>query len=77
VALLEAENDQWTVDRESHTNDIGICQINKYWHPWIVNHEKFFDPYWQIERCLTLYLEGETFYGARGIPVTIKRFYIK
>ena len=77
VALLEAENDQWTVDRVGITGDIGLCQISPYYHPWITSHEKFYDPYWQLDACLALYNKGERFYGADNIHNTITRFYIK
>ena len=77
VALLEAENDQWTLDRVGITGDIGICQISPYWHPWITNHEMFYDEDWQLDRCRQLWELGETFYGASRIPTTIKRFYLQ
>lgn len=44
--------------------DYGLCQINKWYHPEIVNNTKFFTDYkYQIDQCWKLYKWGTRFYG--------------
>ena len=81
LALLDAENGLWTMDRQSNargTNgayDYGFCQVNKGWHAEVVNDERFFtDPKWQLEQCYRLYKGGTRFYGASKIWKTKQNF---
>jgi len=68
IYLLKAENGEISVDRKSPVNsngyrDYGLCQINKGYHPGIVNDERFSDYKWQLDQCYRLYKGGTTFYG--------------
>lgn len=67
LSTLEAENGLWTSDRKSEVpgeDSYGFCQINAYYHPEIVNDERFFsDPYWQLDQCWSMYQGGVAFYG--------------
>lgn len=46
--------------------DYGLCQVNKWYHPKIVNDKRFFtDIDFQIENCVKLYRWGTKFYWAR------------
>ncbi len=46
--------------------DYWLCQINKGYHPKIVNDKRFFtDVDFQISSCVTLYKWGTKFYGAK------------
>jgi len=63
ILTLNAENGQWTPDRIGSTGDIGFCQISPYWHPEIVSDPNFYNPYWQLDKCLSMYQGGVTFYG--------------
>lgn len=81
LALLDAENALWTIDRPSGLvgnngyRDYGFCQINKGYHKEIVNDERFFtDAKWQLEQCYKLYKGGTTFYGKKNIWKTKKHF---
>jgi len=74
LALLDAENGLWTPDRVGVTGDIGFCQISPYYHPQITNDTRFYDPYWQIEKCYELYKGGTTFYGKKNIYKTKLNF---
>ena len=75
LALLDAENSLWTLDRSSPTNDWGACQVNRYYHPEIVNHPLFFtDAEWQLQKCWELYNAGVKFYGIKNAWKTKKNF---
>jgi len=77
VLTLEAENWNWTSNRVHNKpywrnwrkyNDHGLCGISDYYHPQVVSHPQFTDPYWQIRKCHELY-EGWTrfyWYDVRG-----------
>ena len=43
--------------------DYGLCGINSYFHPQIVNDPKFQDWKWQMDTCYQLWDGGVTFYG--------------
>ena len=43
--------------------DYGLCGINSYFHPQIVNDPKFQDWKWQMDTCFQLWDGGVTFYG--------------
>ncbi len=46
--------------------DYGLCQINKWYHPKIVNNKDFFTNVdFQIANCVHLYKGGTVFYGAK------------
>lgn len=83
VALLEAENGLWTIDRQSNCVDdnwirepsFWFCQIHKWYHPEIVNDPKFFTDWkWQIDRCHELYVGWTPFYWKSNIAKTKQRF---
>jgi len=84
VALLDAENWERSIDRQSNarypkTNirekSYWFCQIHKPDHPEIVNDSRFLtDRKRQIDQCLILYKWGTKFYWRINIPITIKRF---
>ena len=74
IYLLEAENHTWNTTTVSYTGDVGLCQINSYWHPDIVKNPNFKDWKWQIRTCYSLYKNGTTFYGKYRIPKVINRF---
>jgi hypothetical protein len=76
LGTLEAENGLWTKDRVGVTGDIGFCQISPYYHPHITNHESFYDPYWQLDKCLELYRGGTRFYGADHRHQHFEKFYL-
>ena len=63
ILTLESENGLWTPDRVGTTGDIGFCQISPHYHPQVVNHPNFYDPYWQLRKCLEYYQGGVRFYG--------------
>lgn len=74
VKLLVAENGTVNPQRRSDkigSNgywDYGLCQINKGWHPEIINDKRFFTDWkFQIEKCHELYENGTTFYGKNNI----------
>ena len=73
--MMEAENDQWTVDRVGITDDVGLCQVSPVHHPWITSHPEFYDTVWQVDRCRQLWEIGTRFYGSDNIHITINRFY--
>ncbi len=78
LATLDAENSKWTPLRKSPTGDYGICQVNKYYHPDIVNDPRFFTaPFWQIEKCWELYEGGTRFFGFDARYKTINNFTCK
>ena len=72
---MEAENGSWDHKRQSNyvkngirEQSYGFCQIHKYYHPEIVNNEKFFnDQEWQLQQCYKLYKGGTIFYGKNNI----------
>lgn len=70
IYLLEAEAG-WRFDavgvNKDGSKDSGVCQINHYWHPEIVNNPNFQDKYWQLEQCYRLYSGGTKFYGMSKI----------
>lgn len=81
VALLEAENWLWSIDRRSILlwanwyYDYWFCQVNKWYHPHIVNDSRFWNDWkWQIDRCHELYVWGTTFYWKRMVWKTKQRF---
>lgn len=74
LALLDAENGQWTVDRVGVTKDIGFCQIAPQYHPEVVNDPNFYDPEWQLRKCYEFYKGGVTFYGKKNVWKTKKNF---
>jgi len=81
LALLDAENGFWTIDRKSRKvgkngyYDYGFCQINKGYHSEIVNDKRFFtDAHWQLEQCYNLYKGGTTFYAKKNINITKPNF---
>ena len=83
VALLDAENGQRNMYRKSDKvgdngyYDYGLCQINQWWHPEIVNTKQFWaDRKFQIDKCLELYKGWTKFNGKANIPKTIKRFLV-
>jgi hypothetical protein len=67
VAQLNGENGMWSVDRVGVTGDIGFCQIAPQWHPKIVNDPNFYDPEWQLNKCLELYRGGTKFYAPKTL----------
>lgn len=74
VYLLNAENGQWTHKRRHPKipgtigTDWGMCGINDYYHPTIVNNALFFTDWkWQMNQCYRIWKGGTTFYGARNI----------
>jgi hypothetical protein len=74
VIMLEAENGMWSHDRRHDPSlntvgvDWGFCGTNDYYHPSIVNDERFIgNPYWQMEKCLELWKKGTTFYGWKTV----------
>ena len=84
LALLEAENALWKIDRKSTkiakngVRDIGFCQINPNYHPKITNNKRFLtDAKWQLEQCWKLYKGGTKFYGKKNVHKTIKNFNCK
>ena len=84
IALLEAENWLWTIDRQSLSgywrngklyHDYGFCQISNYYHPTITGDARFYTDWkWQIGKCYELYIGGTTFYGLNNVHITKKRF---
>ena len=72
IWLLLAENGALTIDRKSDIGyrrngklyfDYWFCQVSEYYHPKIVNDERFFtDEDWQLEQCRQLYKGGTVFY---------------
>jgi len=84
LALLKAENGQFTTDRRHNQPywrkgkqyyDWGACGVSDYYHSETVNDERFFtDTKWQLEQCWRLYAGGTTFYGAKRIPQMRKDF---
>ena len=87
IALLEAENGLWSIDRRSNIGyvrkwktyyDYWFCQISEYYHPNIYNDPKFYTDWkWQIDKCYKLYKWGTKFYGINNIHKTKKRFLTK
>lgn len=70
VLTMNAENGGWNIDRRSGLiwanwyYDYGLCQINKWYHPEIVNDKRFYTDYKRhIEQCRNLYKWGTRFYG--------------
>jgi len=62
--LLKAENGEISLNRKSSTGDYGLCQINKKYHPEIVNDPRFFTDYkFQVDKCFELYKNGTKFYA--------------
>ena len=74
LALLDAENSQWTTDRVGVTKDIGLCQISPYYHPEVVKHPQFYEAEWQIRKCLEMYKGGVTFDGKENVHKTRRNF---
>jgi len=79
--LLKAENGLITPGRRSLTKgkngyyDYGFCQINKGYHPKIVEDKRFFTDWkWQMNKCLELYHNNTKFYGKKNIP-KVKKFF--
>ena len=85
VYLLEAENGMWDFKRRSEYYKDGIrepsygfCQIHAYYHPEIVNDERFFtDQEWQLKKCYELYKDGVEFYGRSKIWKARQNIYFK
>ena len=69
VYVLNGENGLWTHDRVHNpgANTVGVDMgfgINSYFHPEIVNDEKFWNDWkWNIDRTFQLWDSGVTFYG--------------
>ena len=78
LALLDSENGLWTPDRihvnKNGTKDVGFCQINKFYHPEIVNDKRFSDPEWQLNQCFSLYKSNTKFYGEKNVKKNYKEF---
>lgn len=81
LALLKAENGEFTIDRVSDLvgvngyRDVGYCQINIGYHPEIYYDPRFkTDMRWQLEQCWKLYKGGTKFWGAKNIPRMKKDF---
>lgn len=56
-------SDNWSDDCRRERS-FGFCQINKVYHPRIVNDERFFsDPKWQMQQCYKLWKGGTKFFG--------------
>ena len=45
------------------SRDVGIGQINSYFHYEIISNERYSDPYFQIQQAWKLYKQGTRFYG--------------
>lgn len=61
---LEKENGgTWSTTITSSTNDVGICQINKTYHPKVVSDPRFKDWKWQLDTCWKMYKGNVRFYG--------------
>jgi len=67
VLLIECENWSRKLDKKSQVpweESYGLCQINKYFHPKIVNDVRFFTDYKrQIDQCYKLMKWWTAFYG--------------
>ena len=64
VLTCNSENNQtWDENIKSPTNDFGICQINAYYHSWIVNSPEYKNWKYQINMGWELYRIGTTFYA--------------
>lgn len=89
ILTINAENWWWNMKLRSYIvwsnwyYDYGLCQINKWYHPEIVNNQKFFTDWkYQIDNCRKLYKWWTTFYWyyhryerARGlIEINGKRY---
>jgi len=82
LAMIDAENGLWTPDRQSEVyhngyreQSYGFCQINKKYHPEIVNDPRFWgDPKWQLEKCYELYINGTSFSGMSKVDKTKQNF---
>lgn len=74
IYTLKAENGHITIDRRSDKigkngwYDYGYCQVNKGYHPKVVNDPRFFtDMKWQLDQCYRLFKGGTTFYGKNRV----------
>jgi hypothetical protein len=73
IILLTTENGEFTYQRihpkvkGAVGRDTGLCGVNTYWHPDIVNDSRFYTDWkWQLRECYRLYTSGTTFYGILG-----------
>ena len=76
--MLNGENGRWDYQRVHNPSanavgtDMGFCGVNSYWHPEIVNDERFMtDWQWQMDTCYQLWAGGTTFYGYSTKNITI------
>lgn len=74
IYTIEAENDKWDETTVGPTNDVGICQISKKYHPEVVGDKNFKDWKWQIRKCWDFYRGGVRFYGHDRIGEMVDRF---
>jgi len=75
IYTMEYENmGTWSTTLTNSTNDHGITQINKKYHPQIVNDPRFKDWKFQIEQGWKLYKSGTRYYGHDHRWKVVKNF---
>lgn len=82
--LIEAESGWVSLDRKSNTGywrngkkywDFGLAQISEYYHPEIVNDERYFTDYkFQLDKAYELYKGWTVFYWMNNVHKVAKKF---
>lgn len=84
IATLDQENWLRDMKRQSLVYDKfwredsrWFCQVNRYYHPEIVNDERFFTDWeWQLDKCRELYKWGTKMFGYNKRANSYSRFII-
>lgn len=75
LATLDAENGLWTPDRIGDGgHGHGFCQVDDRYHQNILDDPNFKDPFWQLDLCREMYVNGVAMYGKNKISKTKKNF---